>query len=91
MDSSLNFKELQERCIKFLNDRKYICAATAYNNRVRSRLVDYVNRGLQIGFITWKDTIKIEHFRKNPHVSLRVDALQIEGAVKILGHPNLGK
>ena len=91
MDTSLNLEELQKGCIKFLNARKYISVATAYNNRVRSRVVDYANRGLQIGFITWENTIKIDHFKKNPLVSLCVDALQIEGTVKILGHPHLAE
>jgi len=91
MNTSLNSEELQERCINFLNDRKYFSGATAYNNRVRARVVDYVNKGLQIGFMTWDNTMKIHYFKKNPLVSLCVDALQIEETVKILGHPGLAE
>jgi len=89
MNTSLNFKELEGRCIKLLNDKKYIYLATAYQNQVRSRVVDYVNKGIQIGFITWENTVKMEHLKKNPLVSLSLDALQIEGTAKILGHPTL--
>jgi len=35
--------------------------------------------------------MKIHYFKKNPLVSLCVDALQIEETVKILGHPGLAE
>ncbi len=85
----MEFAELQERCIKFLNDRKFISVATSYRDQVRSRVVDYVNDGLRIGFLTWDHTVKIEHLKNNPRVSLCVDALQIEGTATISGHPAL--
>ena len=48
MNSGLEFAELWDRCIGFLNDRKFISVATSYRDQVRSRVVDYVNDGLQI-------------------------------------------
>ena len=53
MDNPLDFAELQGRCITFLNDRKTISLATSYQDYVRARVVDYVNEGLRIGFLTW--------------------------------------
>ena len=85
----MEFSELQERCIRFLNERKFISVATSYRDQVRSRVVDYVNDGLRIGFLTWDHTIKIGHIQNNPRTSLCVDALQIEGTAAIVGHPNL--
>jgi uncharacterized pyridoxamine 5'-phosphate oxidase family protein len=89
MNSSLDFMNVQEKCIQYLNERKFISLATALQNEVRSRIVDYVNDGIRIGFITWENTVKMNHLRKNPRVSLSVEALQIEGTAKIVGHPDL--
>ena len=91
MGSPLEFGELRDRCIGFLNDRKFISVATSYKDQVRSRVVDYVNDGLQIIFLTWDNTIKIEHMKNNPRVSLCVDALQVEGTAAISGHPGLAE
>ncbi len=85
----VDFLELQDRCIKYLNDRKFISLATAWQDHVRVRVVDYVNDGLRIGFLTWADTIKMDHLKSNPRVSLCVDALQIEGKASFQGHPSL--
>ncbi len=89
MSSPLEFAELQGRCIGFLNDRKFISVGTSYRDQVRSRVVDYVNDGLQIGFLTWDHTVKMEYMKNNPRVSLCLDALQIEGKAAISGHPGL--
>jgi general stress protein 26 len=86
---AMEFAQLQDRCIRFLNERRYIYAATSYKDQVRSRIVDYVNDGLRIGFLTWDHTIKIGHIKNNPRVSLCVDALQIEGTAAISGHPSV--
>jgi general stress protein 26 len=89
MNDLVDFGQLQDRCTKYLNDRKYISLATAYQDRVRARVVDYVNDGLKICFLTWADTIKMDHLKKNPWVSLCIEALQVEGKVFIGGHPSL--
>ncbi len=89
MGSAMEFAKLQDRCVRFLNERKFISVATSYKDQVRSRVVDYVNDGLRIGFLTWDHTIKIGHIKNNPRVSLCVDALQIEGTASLAGHPNL--
>jgi hypothetical protein len=89
MNTPLDFQELNAKCIKYLNDRKFISVATAYQNQVRARVVDYCNQGIQVGFITWENTIKMDHLKKNPNISLCVDALQVEGTAKIIGHPAL--
>jgi len=87
MNSPLEYEKLQEKCIKYLNDRKFISAATGLQNQVRVRVVDYVNDGIRLGFLTWEDTLKMEHLKQNPAISLCVDSLQMEGKAKILGHP----
>jgi general stress protein 26 len=89
MNSSIDFSELQDRCLKFLNERKYVSLATARENHVRVRVVDYVNDGLRIGFLTWADTTKMDHLKSNPRLALCVDALQVEGTAVIKGHPSL--
>lgn len=87
MNQPLDFERLQEKCVKYLNDRKFISAATGFQNQVRVRVVDYVNDGIRLGFITWDDTIKMEHLKQNPSISLCVDSIQMEGKATILGHP----
>ena len=91
MNTSLNFEELKERNLKLLNKNKLISFATAYNGRIKSRIVDYYNIGLQIGFITWKNTAKIEHIKNNPIVSLCIENLHIEGKARLRGHPSLAE
>ena len=91
MTTSLDFEALQDKCIKILNKNTLIVLATAYNGHVRSRTVDYINNGMQIGFLTWQDTAKMEHIKHNPRVALCVKNLQIEGQVSVLGHPSLAE
>ncbi len=87
MEKALDFIKLKERCLKILNKNKYISVATAMNNQVRVRVVDYANVELSIGFITWENTVKMEHIKKNPLVSLCIDNLQIQGTANVSGHP----
>ncbi len=87
MNSPLNFERLQEKCVKYLNERKFISVATGLENQVRVRVVDYVNDGIRLGFLTWENTLKMEHLQQNPSISLCVDSIQMEGKAKILGHP----
>jgi hypothetical protein len=89
MNTSLDFEKLKGRCLKILNENNYISLATALNNRVKARVVDYVNLDLTIGFITWTHTEKMDHLKDNPAVSLCINNLQIEGKALVSGHPGL--
>lgn len=89
MSNSLDYRQLQEICVKYLNERKFISVATSYRDQVRARVVDYVNDGLRIAFLTWKDTVKMEHLKHNPRIALCVDSLQVEGKASMMGHPSL--
>lgn len=89
MITVLSFEELKARNVKLLNNNKLIYLATACNGRAKSRIVDYYNDELMIGFITWQNTVKIKHIRNNPIVSLCIDRLHIEGKATLRGHPSL--
>lgn len=85
----LDFDKLKSRCVKVLNRSKYISVATASGDAVRVRVVDFANRDLSIGFYTWEHTVKVDHLKKNPKISLCIDNLQIEGTAIFSGHPRL--
>ena len=89
MNQSLNIDELINKNLNVLNKNKLIYCATAHDGRIKSRIVDYYNEGLTIGFITWEDSIKVNHMKYNPAVSLCIENLQIEGKAKFAGHPSL--
>ena len=89
MNQSLNIDELINKNLNVLNKNKLIYCATAHDGRIKSRIVDYYNEGLTIGFITWEDSIKVNHMKYNPAVSLSIENLQIEGKAKFAGHPSL--
>jgi general stress protein 26 len=91
MNTSLNFEALYDTCLTVLNENSLIYLATADNDRVRSRVVDYANNGLHIGFITWCNTEKKEDITHHPQVSLSVNNLQIEGIAKVIGPPQLSE
>ena len=88
---SPGFDSLYETCVKILDDNGLIYLATADDSRVRVRVVDYANIGLRLGFITWPHTVKMEHLKLNPRVSLCVANLQIEGVASAAGHPGLAE
>ena len=91
MKEELDFEKLKDRCLKILDKNKYISVATAIDNQVRVRVVDYANVELSIGFVTWENTVKMEHIKKNPFVSLCIDNLQIQGTATVSGHPQLNE
>lgn len=87
----LDFDELAGKCIKILDENRYISVATAHNNFVRARVVDYANLGLAVGFLTWAGTVKMAHLKDNPLIALCVNNLQMEGKAVITGHPSLAE
>lgn len=89
MSESLNYDELQNRCVQYLNERKFISVATSDRDQVRARVVDYINDGIRIVFLTWENSVKIDHLKHNPRIALCVDSLQIEGNAEFKGHPSL--
>jgi uncharacterized pyridoxamine 5'-phosphate oxidase family protein len=89
MNESLDFDELKIKNLDTLHRHNRIYLATVWGGKVRSRLVDYHNEGLRIGFITWSDTVKVQHIRHNPTVALCIENLQIQGTAKLTGHPGL--
>lgn len=91
MSYSLDYNQLQEICVNYLNERKFISVATSYRDRVRARVVDYVNDGLRIAFLTWQGTVKMEHLKQNPRIALCVDSLQVEGRASVMGHPSVAE
>ncbi len=91
MKEALDFIKLKDRCLKILDKNKYISVATAFNDQVRVRVVDYANIELAIGFVTWENTVKMEHIKKNSLVSLCIDNLQIQGMATASGHPQLNE
>ena len=91
MNTSLNIDKLKNKKLKILNENKLIYFSTVCDGRVKTRIVDYYNEGLRIGFITWTDSIKVQHIKRNPIVSLCIKNLQLEGRAKLMGHPGLAE
>ena len=89
MNQPLDFEKLKSKCVKILDENKYISVATAQDGRVRVRVVDYANVDLSIGFLTWVHSLKMEHIRHNPQIALCINNLQIEGRAVMTGHPGL--
>ena len=68
-------------------DNREITLATAYKDRVTSRTVSFVNKDLNIYFISWEHNKKVQQISKNSRVALTLSNIQIEGRAKVLGKP----
>lgn len=86
-DLELDFEEVREQKIRFLDSHHVIVLATSYDNRVTARTVTYATKGLEIYFMSWDHHKKIIQIRGNPKVALCRDNMSVEGVAKILGSP----
>ena len=68
-------------------ENREITLATSYNDRVTSRTVSFVNKDLNLYFISWEHNKKVVQITKNPRVALTLLNIQIEGKAKVLGKP----
>ena len=96
MKKDLNFDEVKEKKIEFLEQNDSIVLATSLNNRVTARTVNYVFEGLTILFASWVHLKKIAQIRESPKVALCRDAskdgknlfqISMEGTAEIVGSP----
>ena len=83
----LNFDEIKEKLLRILEnkDNAIMVMATSADNVVMARTILTINVGLDIYFFTWKYSRKCKQIKKNSHVSLCKDKIEIEGEAKILG------
>lgn len=83
----LDMDETKKEITEILNKEKYIVLATCADEHVTARTMSYVNTGLDIFFQTDRQFLKVQQMLKNPRVALCTGNLQIEGIVKMQGHP----
>jgi general stress protein 26 len=83
----LDYENVRQEKIQFLNDHMLAVLATSADDRVTARTVDYASKGLDIYFLSWEHQTKCAQIKANPRVALCIDNLQIEGRAKILGNP----
>jgi len=83
----LDYKQVVEEKVKFLDAHNYMSLATALNDLVTVRTLTYVNDGLNIYFITDQHSKKCAQITANPRVSACIDNVQIIGKAEVLGKP----
>ena len=81
----INFQDLKESIITFLEGETSIVLATASNNRVTARSISFVNRELEFFFVTWIHHTKSIQIHANENVALCIGRLQVEGKANIRG------
>ena len=83
----LDFNKTKEKLLRLLEKREsaIMVLATSADDMVMTRTILTVNIGLDIYFFTWKSSRKCKQIKKNCHVSLCRDKIEIEGEAKILG------
>lgn len=83
----LNFERGKQELTQFLDskDNRHMALATSDGNNVQVRMILIANEGLDIYFFTWKHSRKYKQIERNPQVALCKDAVQIEGAVEVVG------
>ena len=87
VSQDLDFLELKESIITFLEEKSTIILATSSNDRVTARSISFVNKGLEIFFVTWTHHTKSVQIRENANVALCISNLQVEGKATIRGPP----
>lgn len=83
----LDMDEIEKEITAILNKEKHIVLATCAGEHVTARTMSYVNTGLDIFFQTDRQFLKVQQMLENPRVALCTGNLQIEGTVKMQGHP----
>jgi general stress protein 26 len=81
------FETIKEEVNQILKENKEITLATSYKDRVTARTVSFVNKDLEIYFLTWQHNKKITQISHNPNVALTVLNVQMEGVAEVLGKP----
>ena len=82
-----DFNTITDEIKQIFVDNREITLATSYNDRVTARTVSFVNKELNIYFLTWEHNKKITQITKNPNVALSLLNVQVEGEAKVLGRP----
>lgn len=66
---------------------RHMVLSTAFCDRVSSRMMSVVNIDGCLYFQTFRTSRKYEQLKKNAHVALCCDNIQIEGSAEESGHP----
>lgn len=83
-------ERFEEACLKFwqeFGESKKMVLSTAVNDVVTSRMMSVIHLNNQLYFQTDHTFRKYEQLKKNPHVALCIDNIQIEGFCKEIGIP----
>lgn len=84
----LDYEILKKEIVEIIERNKIMVLATSDNNRVTARSMSIINEGLKIYFQTDKKFLKYIQMENNSKVALCIDNIQIEGTVRINGHPS---
>ena len=84
----VDYNTITDEIKQTFTQNKEITLATSYNDRVTSRTISFVNKELDIYFMSWEHNKKITQLSKNPKVALTLNNIQIEGVAKVLGSPS---
>lgn len=83
-----DYDTIIEEIKEALTQNKDITLATSYDDRVTARTISFVNKELDIYFMSWEHNKKITQLSKNPKVALTLNNIQIEGVAEVLGSPS---
>lgn len=83
----LDFDEIRNKKVKFLESHHVIVLATSYDNRVTARTVTYASKESEVYLMSWGHHKKCVQIRGNAKVALCRDNVSIEGVAEILGSP----
>lgn len=87
INQELDFLELKNQFIQYLDKQKTIVLATGSSDRITARSISYVNIDIEVFFLTSVKHTKYIQILDNPNVALCLGALQMEGRSTIKGHP----
>lgn len=87
VSNELDFNQIMEEKVKFLNGHNHMALATSLNDLVTVRTVTYVSEAVDIYFLTAQHHTKCMQIKANPKVSVCIDNVQIQGKAEILGSP----
>nr|WP_040428987.1 pyridoxamine 5'-phosphate oxidase family protein [Acetivibrio cellulolyticus] len=83
----LNYIDIKKEFVNCLEKHELIVLSTCLKDKVKSRMMCFVNDELVIYLLTGKRSNKCKQIEGNDNVSLCIDNIQIEGKAKIIGSP----
>ena len=83
----IDYNKLQNEIVEFISKKSYMALATCSNQHVTARMINVINDGLDIYFLTSNSFTKFKQISRNPYIALCVENMQYEGKAEIMGNP----